>query len=407
MGGAALRQRRAPRRARRQLPRGTRPDLGGAHRHRGRRKTYLCREVWRRSAATRPSGGRREVPRDGATRGRDAHVIKDGASFAGRRGAPRADGRGPPTRGRAIVGWSPPTTASSLQTWARPETGRRPGERARSSKTSSRRSCARQGRPPAHNLEPPALRGLMKRMPSTPSPRTRAGLTATAARASPTTPPPLPRVGEPPAPSRPAPARAPFRPARARRPGGFHIPTRRPVVASNMLLGHPDVKDDLVRCQDASRRSFATVRPTARPSTATPSARTSRRSRRDAGSVFGALGASASARDEQPPRQPAHLRADDENFTARFRALFEGDPSTGPTRSSGEHPRPTWRATTPKAARFTAVAVGQRQRLFFTLPKEQAAELGLWELTVFQHAGEYLDRALRPHCCGAAGRRRS
>jgi hypothetical protein len=40
---------------------------------------------------------------------------------------------------------------------------------------------------------------------------------------------------------------------------------------------------------------------------------------------------------------------------------------------------------------FLKALRAQRQRLFFTLPHDQAERLGLWDLTVFHYAGDYLD----------------
>ncbi len=184
---------------------------------------------------------------------------------------------------------------------------------------------------------------------------------------------------------------------------GFHVPVRQLlIVASNMLLGHPDVKDDLVRCQDVPaivrdrtthraalyRNAFGENLP---------------ESRRDAGSVFGALRRFGIGEETSNRLDNLLIYGqDDEAFTERFRALFEGDPLYGANAEFREHLAAYLEGNdAEKAARFTAVAVTQRQRLFFTLPKEQAKEMGLWELTVFQHAGEYLDRVLRPLLRGA------
>jgi hypothetical protein len=43
------------------------------------------------------------------------------------------------------------------------------------------------------------------------------------------------------------------------------------------------------------------------------------------------------------------------------------------------------------ASEFNQALRAQRQRLFFTVPDALATELGIWELTVYHHAGEFLD----------------
>lgn len=47
-----------------------------------------------------------------------------------------------------------------------------------------------------------------------------------------------------------------------------------------------------------------------------------------------------------------------------------------------------------RSAAFLEQLVGQRRALFFKIPAEKEKELRLWELTVFQYAGEYLDRVV-------------
>ena len=46
------------------------------------------------------------------------------------------------------------------------------------------------------------------------------------------------------------------------------------------------------------------------------------------------------------------------------------------------------------ASEFMQMLVSQRRGLFFKIPKNKEEELGLWELTVFKFAGEYLDDVL-------------
>lgn len=53
------------------------------------------------------------------------------------------------------------------------------------------------------------------------------------------------------------------------------------------------------------------------------------------------------------------------------------------------------------AAPFLSTLVSQRRRLFFTIPDEVVEEYRLWDLTIFQYAGEYLDRLLSPLRRGA------
>lgn len=177
-----------------------------------------------------------------------------------------------------------------------------------------------------------------------------------------------------------------------------HLPVRQLLIlASNMLLGHPDAKDDLLRCQDVDgvvrkgnahlgaiyRNVFGENLPD---------------SRRESTLVFETVRGFGVG--EETSNRIDNLLVyghDDPGLAAHFDELFRADPMYGATDEFSAHLTAYLEGTDPeKSARFTAVATAQRQRLFFTLPAARADELGLWELTVFQFAGEYLDQVLRP-----------
>lgn len=61
--------------------------------------------------------------------------------------------------------------------------------------------------------------------------------------------------------------------------------------------------------------------------------------------------------------------------------------------------------TNSHADRFLDLLVSQRRALFFKIPKNDAEELKLWELTVFRFGGEYLDEVLQRVRNGAHVRR--
>jgi len=46
-------------------------------------------------------------------------------------------------------------------------------------------------------------------------------------------------------------------------------------------------------------------------------------------------------------------------------------------------------------AEFISLVRSQRQRLFFSIPREKEDDLKLWELTTFQYAGEFLTKVYR------------
>jgi hypothetical protein len=179
---------------------------------------------------------------------------------------------------------------------------------------------------------------------------------------------------------------------------GSHIPVRQLlIVTSNMLLGHPGVKDNLLRCDDVPtvlrehtahraslyRNAFGENLP---------------EGRREHGSVFSALRRFGIG--EETSNRIDNLLIygqDDPALHTLFRELFVADAMYGANEEFQKYLSAYLDGSdAEKSASFTSVAVAQRQRLFFTLSPARAAEFGLWELTVFQHAGEYLDRVLRP-----------
>lgn len=177
-----------------------------------------------------------------------------------------------------------------------------------------------------------------------------------------------------------------------------HLPVRQLLIlASNTLLGHPDAKDDLLRCQDVDgvvrkgrthlgsiyRNVFGENLPA---------------SRREATAVFESVRGFGVG--EETSNRIDNLLVyghDDPGLASHFDELFRADPLYGATEEFSANLTAYLEGTDPeKAARFTEVAIAQRQRLFFTMAPARAEELGLWELTVFQFAGEYLGRVLRP-----------
>lgn len=179
---------------------------------------------------------------------------------------------------------------------------------------------------------------------------------------------------------------------------GFHLPLRQLLIlASNMLLGHPDGKDGLLRCQEAAatvkagRSQLGSIYRNAFGENLTPT-------RRESTPVFEVL-RRFGVGEETSNRIDSLLvyGNDDPELNPTFRALFDNDPEYGANAGfkaslDAYLEGGAVEGVTP----FPDVVVAQRQRLFFTLPRAHAASLGLWELTVFRYAGEFLDGVLRP-----------
>lgn len=176
----------------------------------------------------------------------------------------------------------------------------------------------------------------------------------------------------------------------------LHVPIRRILLLlANALLGHPDVRDDLMQASD--------VQGIIQQGTTSKASLFSNvfggnlsETRRESLEVFIYLnrfriGHETSNRIDNilifgeadsilRPYFDSLLGSDtyygaDPSYRAAQRAYIEGT-------EDGE--------TQDRA--FLELLVSHRRRLFFTIPESQERELNLWELTVFKYAGEYLSR---------------
>jgi hypothetical protein len=179
----------------------------------------------------------------------------------------------------------------------------------------------------------------------------------------------------------------------------FHVPIRRLLLLfANAILGHPEAKDRLMQAADvpAILRNGTVAKASLFNNLFGGNLS---EVRRDSLEVFDYLnrfriGHETSNRvdnilifgeaDENlKPYFDALLRADtmygaDDSYYAAQRTYVEGDDSD------------------PATEQFLRLLVSQRRGLFFKIPPEWEQELALWELTVFQFAGEYLDKVLMP-----------
>jgi hypothetical protein len=179
---------------------------------------------------------------------------------------------------------------------------------------------------------------------------------------------------------------------------GIHLPIRQLLIlASNMLLGHPEAKDHLLRCQDVR---------TIVHEEKTPSASVYRNtfggnlpaSRRSSVEVFQAIGRFGVG-EETSNRVDSLLvyGPDDPRRSAAFDELLRNDPIYGAHKRYFKLQRAYLDgAGEEDISEFNKELVSQRQRLFFSIPNNRAEEYGLWELMVFQSAGNYLNRVVRP-----------
>ncbi|EJO5053323.1 TPA: hypothetical protein OW387_004515 [Pseudomonas aeruginosa] len=177
---------------------------------------------------------------------------------------------------------------------------------------------------------------------------------------------------------------------------GAHLPVRDLLaLAANILLGHPDVKEDLMTCQDVARiqdagtldkaslyRNVFGANLTQRRAMARPVFRML--------SVFGAGEETANGIDGL-----LVYGFDDTRLRGAFDRFVANDSIYGASRAflaaqrrylEGEE---GVREDEDDDA-FLARLADQRRRLFFTLPEDAASSYPFWGLTSLRHAGDYL-----------------
>lgn len=185
----------------------------------------------------------------------------------------------------------------------------------------------------------------------------------------------------------------------------LHTPIRRIILLlSNALLGHPDVKDRLMQAGDV--RALVSAGTTAKASLFTNVfGGNLTDTRRESLEIFEFLNRFRIGYETSNKIDNILIfGAADDSLRPLYDRLLVSDPFYGADESyraaqaayieSAEEDENS-------AAVFLASLVAQRRRLFFTVPDELVDQLRLWDLTIFQYAGEYLDRVLYPLRQGA------
>jgi hypothetical protein len=177
----------------------------------------------------------------------------------------------------------------------------------------------------------------------------------------------------------------------------MHIPVRQLLLlVANTLLGHPEAKDRLLSCRQVpgilatETTSLASLYRNIFGENLTDR-------RRESTEVFKVLrgfgiGTETSNQidnilifgADDPELQPLYtdlvltdsFYGADSKYQAQQRSYLEGDAAKG-------------------REDFLSVLQAQRQRLFFTISDDRTTDMKLWDLTVFQYAGEYLNDLYR------------
>ena len=174
---------------------------------------------------------------------------------------------------------------------------------------------------------------------------------------------------------------------------GMHLSVRQLLILiANSLLGHPAAKDKLMSCKqvpgiiDAGTSSQANVYRNILGENLGER-------KRETTEVFATLSRFGIGTETNNRIDNMLIFGeDDPALQASFSQLVKVDPIYGAdTNFSSAQKAYLENTASDQGKDFLQLLRTQRQRLFFTIPTDQASDVKLWNLTVFQSAGEYLD----------------
>ena len=178
---------------------------------------------------------------------------------------------------------------------------------------------------------------------------------------------------------------------------GYHLPIRQLLIlVANTLLGHSDAKDRLMTCKEVPKFVEAgTIAQASLYRNAFGENLTERR--RESVEVFRVLRRfGIGVETSNFIDNILIFGADDPALRPYYERLVLSDPHYGSDAAYLNGQRAYLEGGEENdASAFLAQLVGQRQRLFFTIPPTKAAEMRLWQLTTFHFADEYLNEVQR------------
>lgn len=178
---------------------------------------------------------------------------------------------------------------------------------------------------------------------------------------------------------------------------GFHLPIRQLLIlVSNTILGHADARDGLMTCKEVPKLvAEGTIAKASLYRNVFGENLTERR--REAKEVFRVLRRFGIGTETSNFIDNILIfGADDPALKSYYQELVLSDPHYGSDSAYLKGQRAYLEGSEEvEAASFLKQLVGQRQRLFFTIPADKAAEMRLWQLTTFHYADEYLNEVHR------------
>lgn len=174
---------------------------------------------------------------------------------------------------------------------------------------------------------------------------------------------------------------------------GIHLPVRQLLIlVSNMLLGHPAVKDKLLCCSDVPNILRDSLQSEASLYKNIFGENLSERKKENT-FVFATLNKFGIGYETSDKIDNILIFGqDDHDLRLYYEKLIISDDYYGASSQYTSLQSSYLEGELSEPEKFLKMLNYQRQRLFFTIPNELVDELKLWKLTTFQYAGEFLEK---------------
>ncbi|MEK3782432.1 hypothetical protein [Paenibacillus sp. FSL R5-0810] len=176
----------------------------------------------------------------------------------------------------------------------------------------------------------------------------------------------------------------------------IHTPLRQLLLlVSNMLLGHPDVRDKLLKCSDISKINENNTTYLASIYRNIFGENLSER-KRNLTDIFVTLNKFGIGSETNTLVDNILIFGeDDHDYYELYEQLILSDKQYGADNVFISEKKAYLEGVVEDKNNFLEMLKSQRQRLFFVIPEKLVDRLKLWNLTTFQYAGEFLDQVYR------------
>ncbi|KAB2331294.1 hypothetical protein [Bacillus mesophilum] len=176
----------------------------------------------------------------------------------------------------------------------------------------------------------------------------------------------------------------------------IHMPLRQLLLlVSNMLLGHPNARDKLLKCSDISKINENNTTYLASIYRNIFGENLSER-KRNSTDIFVTLNKFGIGSETNTLVDNVLIFGeDDQEYYELYEQLVLLDKQYGADNVFISEKKAYLEGDVEDKDNFLEMLKSQRQRLFFVIPEKLVDRLNLWNLTTFQYAGEFLDQVYR------------